>query len=442
MLWSSAVTERAVPRRRKAIDTAFPAQGDDQHPANRFREVRRQTLILIEGLGAEDLCAQSMTDASPGKWHLAHTTWFFEVMLLQPLAGLQPLHPDWLYLFNSYYEALGERHPRPQRGLLTRPTIEEVLTYRKAVEARVQTFLDALDPQTGRGREALAVLELGLNHEQQHQELLVTDIKHLLSHSALQPAWRSALPQTVDRGSLPKVEWLTLEAAGTVEVGADGIGFAFDNERPRHRVWLEPLALASRPVSCGEYIEFIEAGGYRDPQWWLSDGWAAVQSEAWKAPLYWRRDGKRWLRFSNRGLMSVDPREPVCHLSYFEADAYARFRGARLPTEAEWEHLAGQQTRNGEFADSGRLEPAALAARSFGGNVWEWTQSPYAPYPGFKPLPGAAGEYNGKFMCSQMVLRGGSCATPKSHIRPSYRNFFPPAARWQFSGLRLARDLT
>ncbi|MEZ5485294.1 MAG: ergothioneine biosynthesis protein EgtB [Lysobacteraceae bacterium] len=424
------------------MDTAFPAQSDDVQPANRFRAVRQQTLALIEGLGAEDLCAQSMPDASPGKWHLAHTTWFFEVMLLEPFSGLEPLHPDWLYLFNSYYEALGERHPRPQRGLLTRPTLDEVLEYRAAVEARVQAFLDGMDPASDRGREALAVLELGLNHEQQHQELLVTDLKHLLSHNALQPAWGTPLPQAVDPEMLPDAEWLTHEQAGTVEIGASGAGFAFDNERPRHRVWLEPFALASRPVSCGEYIDFIQAGGYSNPQWWLSDGWAAVQSEAWKAPLYWRRDADRWQRFSNRGLMTVDPREPVCHLSYYEADAYARFRGARLPTEAEWEHLAGEQISTGEFADTGRLEPSPLKPRSFGGNVWEWTQSPYAPYPGFKPLPGAAGEYNGKFMCSQMVLRGGSCATPLSHIRSSYRNFFPPAARWQFSGLRLAKDQT
>jgi len=432
--------------RSKAIDTVIPATSPRTDPRKRFREVRRQTIALIDGLGAEDLCAQSMTDASPGKWHLAHTTWFFEVMLLEPFAGLQPLHPDWLYLFNSYYEALGERHPRAQRGLLTRPTLDEVLAYREAVESRVVSFLDGLPPDDTTSREALAVLTLGLNHEQQHQELLVTDMKHLLSQNALQPAWRPPLPHAVNPEALPAAEWLRHEDAGAVEIGASGDGFAFDNERPRHRVWLEPFALASRPVSCGEYIEFIDAGGYRDPQWWLSDGWATVQSERWAAPLYWRQENARWHRFSNRGVMPVDPREPVCHLSYYEADAYARFRDARLPTEAEWEHLASRQEWHGEssevWADSDRLEPSPLRPRSFGGNVWEWTQSPYAPYPGFQPLPGAAGEYNGKFMCSQMVLRGGSCATPRGHIRASYRNFFPPAARWQLSGLRLARNLT
>ena len=410
-------------------------------PSLAFQKVRNQTRKLIEGLSAEDLCVQSMPDASPGKWHLAHTTWFFEVMLLQPFAGQAPLNANWLYLFNSYYEALGERHPRPQRGLLTRPSLDEVLAYRETVESRVLAFLDALEPDSATGRDALAVLELGMNHEQQHQELLVTDLKHLLSRNALQPAWRSPSPRGVNPEPLPPAEWLTHETAGLVEIGASNTSFAFDNERPRHRTWLEPYALASRPVSCAEYIEFIDAGGYRDPRWWLSDGWSTVQSEDWSTPLYWRNDGGIWLRFSNRGTVPVDPSEPICHLSYYEADAYARFRDARLPTEAEWEQLIGRQEWNGEFADSGRLEPEPLTGRSFGGNVWEWTQSPYAPYPGFKPLPGAAGEYNGKFMCSQMVLRGGSCATPRSHIRSSYRNFFPPAARWQFCGLRLAKDI-
>ena len=410
-------------------------------PSLAFQKVRNQTRKLIEGLSAEDLCVQSMPDASPGKWHLAHTTWFFEVMLLQPFAGQAPLNADWLYLFNSYYEALGERHPRPQRGLLTRPSLGEVLAYRETVESRVLAFLDALEPDSATDRDALAVLELGMNHEQQHQELLVTDLKHLLSRNALQPAWRSPLPHGVNPEPLPPAEWLTHETAGPVEIGASNTSFAFDNERPRHRIWLEPYALASRPVSCAEYIEFIDAGGYRDPRWWLSDGWSTVQSEDWSTPLYWRNDGGIWLRFSNRGTVPVDPSEPICHLSYYEADAYARFRDARLPTEAEWEQLIGRQEWNGEFADSGRLEPEPLTGRSFGGNVWEWTQSPYAPYPGFKPLPGAAGEYNGKFMCSQMVLRGGSCATQRSHIRSSYRNFFPPAARWQFCGLRLAKDI-
>ena len=446
VLWSKATRKRTLSSRRKAINTATPTNRHPLDYATCFRAVRHGTLALIDGLSAEDLCAQSMPDASPGKWHLAHTTWFFEVMLLQAHAGQTPLHPDWLYLFNSYYEALGERHPRPQRGLLTRPTLAEILDYRAAVDARVTAFLQTLDPQTRRADDTLAVLELGLHHEQQHQELLITDLKHLLSHNALQPSWRETEPVPTDGTALSDCEWIEHSQAAAVEIGAGSSEFAFDNERPRHRVWLQPFALAARPVSNGEFLAFIEAGGYRDPQWWLSDGWAMVQTEGWQAPLYWQRDGDRWSRFSNRGRIAVDPREPVCHISYYEADAYARFCGARLPSEAEWEHIARQQVWNDNrsivWADSGHLEPSPLLPHSFGGQVWEWTKSAYAPYPGFRPLAGAAGEYNGKFMCSQMVLRGGSCATPHSHIRPSYRNFFPPASRWQFSGLRLAKDLT
>ena len=417
-------------------DLDFAAAVQDTTAADRFRTVRARTLSLVDGLGAEDLAAQSMPDASPGKWHLAHTSWFFEAMLLGPHAGMEALRPDWQVLFNSYYEALGDRHPRPERGLLTRPTLAEVLGYRHAVEERVRRVLD-----TQPGPEALAILELGLQHEQQHQELLVTDLKHLFSRNPLRPAWRAPAPAT-STGGVPPLGWIDHEVDGPVRVGAPADGFAFDNERPRHTAWLHPFSLADRPVCCGEFLEFVDCGGYQQPQWWLSDGFAAVQAGGWHAPLYWeRREDGQWWRFTLYGMRPLDPAEPVAHLSFYEADAYARFVGARLPTEQEWEALAGKRPFTGGFAEAGRFEPAPLAGPSLGGEVWEWTASAYAPYPGFRPFPGAAGEYNGKFMSGQMVLRGGSCATPRAHLRPSYRNFFPPQARWQFSGLRLARDL-
>ncbi|HRQ63356.1 MAG TPA: ergothioneine biosynthesis protein EgtB [Xanthomonadaceae bacterium] len=396
--------------------------------ADRFVAVRRRSEALVQGLSAEDLGAQSMPDASPGKWHLAHTTWFFEVLVLAPALDLGPLRPGWHFLFNSYYEALGARHPRPQRGLLTRPALDEVLAYRQEVEGRVLELLtsDAVAPRT------LEMLELGLHHEQQHQELLVTDLKHLLFQNPLQPAWRT-LPEPGIADETPP-RWVEWPGAGTVEIGHPGPGFAYDNEGPRHRQWLEPFAVAARPVSHGEYLAFIEDGGYREPRLWLSDGWDAVQREGWQAPLYWVREEDGWRQFTVAGKRDIDPAEPVCHISYYEADAYARWSGARLPTEAEWESL--MQGRFGNAADADRLHPAAGGDV---GEVWEWTASAYAPYPGFRAAPGAEGEYNGKFMSGQMVLRGGSCASPPGHVRPTYRNFFPPAARWQFAGLRLAR---
>lgn len=410
--------------------------------APRLREIRAATLALVSGLDAEDLCPQSMTEASPGKWHLAHTSWFFEAMVLVPLAGADWLRPGWEFLFNSYYEALGNRHPRPQRGLLTRPALAEVLAYRHEVEAALEAFL-------GSGRatpEALALIELGLHHEQQHQELLVTDLKHLLAHNALVldgrlPAWRA--PEPLAARTAEPLAWWTFERAGAVSIGAGDEGFAFDNEQPRHRVWLEPFAIATRPVANGEFLAFVEAGGYREPRWWLSDGWARVQAEGWQAPLYWSRaqDG-RWTRFGVDGPRPLDPAAPVSHLSYFEADAYARFAGARLPTEAEWETAAVLAGWHPAQAAPPPREPRPGTTEGALGEVWEWTASAYAPYPGFRPLAGAAGEYNGKFMSGQMVLRGGSCASPPGHVRPSYRNFFPPQVRWQFSGLRLARDLS
>ena len=411
------------------------AAADSSALLRRFTAVRGETLRRVEGLSAEDLLAQSMPDASPGKWHLAHTSWFFEVMVLQPYAGLEPLHPDWLYLFNSYYEALGERQPRPQRGLLTRPSLQQVLAYRAAVEQRMQAFL-ADSPAAA----ARAATELGLQHEQQHQELLVTDLKHLLFQNVLRPAWRPAPTATTHPSGSAAPGWLERSEAGPVEIGAGDGGFCFDNERPRHRAWLLPFALADRPVSCGEFLRFVESGGYRDPRWWLADGWSTVREQGWEAPLYWQRERTGWRRFANHGMRAIDPAEPVAHLSFYEADAYARFAGARLPTEAEWECIAREQPW--QPADAITLEPTPMPGTGpcFGGQVWEWTASAYSPYPGFRPLAGAAGEYNGKFMSGQMVLRGGSCATPAGHARASYRNFFPPAARWQFSGLRLAKD--
>lgn len=400
-----------------------------------FRSVRAATLSLVAGLGPEDLGAQSMADASPGKWHLAHTTWFLDAVVLGAAPGCRPIRPEWHVLFNSYYEALGPRHPRPQRGLLTRPTLEQVLAYRREVDDAVATALvaDRLPPA------ALALLELGIEHEQQHQELLVTDLKHLFAQNPLRPALRPREPRA--NAATPACRWLEFPDEGAVEIGAPASGFAFDNERPRHRHWLRPFAIASRPVTNADFAEFVADGGYLDPRWWLSDGWATVQSERWEAPLYWQRDGDGWLAFTAQGLLPLAPAEPACHLSHYEADAYARWAGARLPTEFEWEHALGTKPWTGGFADAGLLHPGELAAESVGGDVWEWTSSAYLPYPGFVPLAGAAGEYNGKFMSGQLVLRGASCATPRRHARASYRNFFPPAARWQFSGLRLARDL-
>ena len=414
----------------------FTARPAPSGLAARFRRVRARTEALVEGLSAEDLGAQSMPDASPGKWHLAHTTWFFESFVLGP-SGAAPLQPEWMPLFNSYYEALGARHPRCERGLLTRPALEEVLAWRHAVDARMEALLEEAHPD---GALAQAV-ELGLQHEQQHQELLVTDLKHLLHANPLAPAWRPRVPRECGPG-LPDLAFHEHAEEGRTTIGAPADGFAFDHERPRHTVWLRPFALASRPVTNGEYLAFVEAGGYRDASSWLSDGWAAVQSARWDAPLYWRHRGHEgWDQFTVRGYEPLDPAEPVCHVSYYEADAFARWAGMRLPTEAEWEHVAATRALRGEFADGDLLHPQPVGRESFGGNVWEWTASAYLPYPGFVPLEGAAGEYNGKFMSSQMVLRGGSCATPREHIRASYRNFFPPHARWQFSGIRLARDL-
>jgi len=407
-----------------------------------YARVRERTRLLAEPLSDADATPQSMPDASPAKWHLAHTSWFFEAMVLVPhLPGYRPFNPDFGRLFNSYYETMGERHPRPQRGLLTRPSLEEVLAYR----AHVDRAMAELCAQGG-GEAAATIIELGCHHEEQHQELLLTDILNLFAANPLRPAYRpDAAPDTPS--SDPGAMHFQAFVGGNVDVGhdpADGC-FGFDCEGPRHRVWLEDYKLGDRLVTNGEWLSFIEQDGYRDPLLWLSQGWAMVQERGWQAPLYWEQGPDGWQTMTLGGMRRLDPHAPVTHVSLFEADAFARWAGKRLPTEFEWEHAAAAMPLVGNFADSGPLAPRALQGpaapvRQMFGDVWEWTGSAFAPYPRFRPEPGAAGEYNGKFMSGQFVLRGGSCVTPPGHIRPTYRNFFPPDTRWQFSGVRLAED--
>ena len=400
----------------------------------RFRHVRQRTLELCVGLSAEDLLLQSMPDASPGKWHLAHTSWFFEQFVLGRDPAYRPRDPAWNYLFNSYYQSVGPIHARPQRGLLSRPSLDEVRDYRHYIDDTVSDLLNRHDDP-----ELVALVELGLQHEQQHQELLLTDIKHAFWCNPLQPAYRAPIASTV-ANTVP-LRFIDGHE-GIVEVGHRGEGFAFDNETPRHRSLLQPHALANRLVTNAEYLAFVHEGGYREPGLWLSDGWATVQREGWQHPLYWQDDLAS--EFTLAGVRVLDPHEPACHLSYYEAEAFARWAGARLPTEAEWEVAAQGITIDGNLQDEQRFQPRAANAGEgllqLYGDVWEWTASPYVSYPGFRPLPGSLGEYNGKFMCGQWVLRGGSCVTPRDHIRTSYRNFFPPHARWQFAGLRLGQD--
>jgi ergothioneine biosynthesis protein EgtB len=406
---------------------------------SRYESVRAATRAIAAPLSDEDCAIQSMPDASPVKWHLAHTSWFFETFVLEPhLPGYRAFNPAFRTLFNSYYNAVGDRHPRPHRGLLSRPSRAEVIAYRRHVDIGMQALLQQPEPAVA---AAANLITLGLNHEQQHQELMLTDVLHMLSCNPLEPAYTEA--DAVGHGVAPSLTWVEHEA-GLVEVGHDGAGFAFDNETPRHRQYVHRYALASRPVTNGEYLAFIGDGGYRRPELWLSEGWDWINAHRVDAPLYWRRDGG-WRQFTLHGSLPLDPAAPVCHASLFEADAYARWAGARLPTEAEWETAAAPYPVDGHFIEDRVLRPLPSINRGaplmqlFGG-VWEWTQSAYAPYPGYRPATGAIGEYNGKFMANQYVLRGGSFATPRSHIRATYRNFFPATARWQFSGLRLARD--
>ncbi|HVX21352.1 MAG TPA: ergothioneine biosynthesis protein EgtB [Acidimicrobiales bacterium] len=419
--------------------------------ADRYVQVRSLTEALASPLSAEDQTVQSMPDVSPTKWHRGHTSWFFETFLLEP-HGYPVHHPAYGYIFNSYYEAVGARHPRAERGLVSRPGIDEVARYRAHVDAAMADLLGGdLAP------EAADLAVLGLHHEQQHQELLLMDIKHVLSRNPLLPAYAEpATPPPAVDAAADKPGWVE-HRGGPVDVGHPGGGFAYDNELPRHRTQLVPFALADRTVTCGEWLAFMDDGGYHRPELWLSDGWAAVQAQGRTAPLYWSgpdghhdpTGGDRWHLFTLAGHHPVDPARPVCHVDYYEADAFARWAGGRLPTEFEWEAVATPFAADEAPADDNLLasnplgdllHPAGGAGRWFG-DVWEWTASSYAPYPGFRPAAGAVGEYNGKFMVNQYVLRGGSCCTPVGHLRPTYRNFFPAGARWAFSGVRLAKDL-
>ena len=406
--------------------------------SERFGDVRSRTLALAAPLSAEDCAVQSMPDASPVKWHLAHTTWFFETFVLVPhVAGYTPFRAPFRELFNSYYVGVGPRHPRPERGLLTRPSLDEVRAYRGYVDDAIQALLGRRE-----GGPLDALVELGLHHEQQHQELMLTDVKHLLSRNPLHPAYA---PGRAERRAAPRRPGWIAHDGGIVEIGHDG-GFAFDNETPRHRALLMAHAIATHPVTNDEYRAFVDDRGYARAELWCSLGWDAVQAGRWESPLYWTRHDGRWREFTLHGEADLDGDAPVAHVSWFEADAYARWAGARLPTEFEWEAHAADAPLAGNFADRDVLQPLPAPPAAPGqpvqlfGDVWEWTASSYAPYPGFRPARGAIGEYNGKFMCNQYVLRGGSCASPNAHLRASYRNFFPPEARWQFSGIRLARD--
>ncbi len=408
-----------------------------------YQEVRSFSEKLCKPLTTEDYVVQSMEDVSPTKWHLAHTTWFFETFVLASHdVAYQPVCPEYSYLFNSYYIQAGERYSRHRRGLITRPGVQEVFEYRHRIDQRIITLLkETSRPALG---ELPSIIEIGINHEQQHQELMMSDIKHVFSCNPLYPVYKEM--EVDSRQEVPEITWVSFEE-GMYQIGHDGQGFCFDNEMSCHRHFLESFQLASRLVTNGEYIQFIEDGGYREPTLWLSEGWYTIEELGWKAPLYWREIDGEWHQFAFNGLRKVDPAEPVCHLSYFEADAFARWAGARLPSEAEWETASAGLPIQGNFQGKARYHPTPVNTKESNGlplqmfgDAWEWTHSPYIGYPGYKPMDGALGEYNGKFMCNQMVLRGGSCVTSQSHIRKTYRNFFPTSARWQFTGIRLAKD--
>jgi ergothioneine biosynthesis protein EgtB len=405
----------------------------------RYSVVRSTSEKLCAPLLAEDCCMQTMQDVSPPKWHLAHVSWFFETFLLKPfLTGYREFDPRFAMLFNSYYEGAGAMHPRALRGLLSRPPLQQVYLYRKHIDEHMKLLMETVSED--RWLEVSSRVILGLHHEQQHQELLLTDIKHIFASQPLRPGYCDGGQET---GSPPRgLAWHEF-AGGIHEIGYRGAEFCYDNETPRHRVYVEDFRLASRPITNGEYLEFMMDSAYRRPELWLAEGWRTVREQDWQAPLYWEICDGRWQSMTLSGMRAVDEYEPVCHVSYYEADAYARWAGKRLPSEAEWEVAAQDLAISGNFQDSGRYHPASAKGTGMVqlyGDVWEWTQSPYAAYPGFRPLAGTLGEYNGKFMCNQIVLRGGSCATPMDHIRASYRNFFYPADRWQFSGIRLADE--
>lgn len=433
-------------------DPPSPHQGENPSDLNAslseaYKAVRDLSVDLIKGLSDADCTAQSMPDASPAKWHLAHTSWFFEEFVLCGALGQSDrFDPNFQYLFNSYYDAVGARHARPERGLLTRPSLKSVLDYRAHIDARMRAALPEIEP----GSTVYSLIELGLNHEQQHQELLLTDILHLFSRNPIHPIYSEGYEDS-SLAEAP-LSWSSFDASGIVRIGHDGERFAFDCEGPAHEVLLQPFALANRAVTNGEWLQFIEVGGYDSPTYWLSDGWASAQEQGWVAPLYWQKTEEGWASMTLHGLRPVDPAAPVCHISYFEADAFASWaadnldgcEGARLPLETEWEYAASDQSVSGNLLGSGALRPEPQKDQALSGlfgDVWEWTASAFKPYPGFRPAKGAVGEYNGKFMSGQSVLRGGSCVTPKGHVRATYRNFFHPDKRWQFSGLRLARDI-
>ncbi|MDT8409561.1 MAG: ergothioneine biosynthesis protein EgtB [Wenzhouxiangellaceae bacterium] len=423
---------------------AGPAPQRKKRLLARLHDVRGNTEQLVATLGPEDQNLQSMPEASPAKWHRAHTTWFFETFVLQPFkAGYQAFNPAFAELFNSYYNAIGEQHARARRALISRPDVETVSEYRQSVGQALDELIKACPENVF--DKLVPLIELGLNHEQQHQELMLTDLKHAFHFNPLAPAIGHA-PPVPAQAACADPAWLEFDG-GTVEIGAVGDRFCFDNELPRHRVYLNNrYQLANRPVTCGEFSNFIDAGGYADPLLWLADGWAWIQQNNAQAPLYWSSCAGDRRIYTLSGWREMDPSEPVCHLNFYEASAFAEWSGCRLPTEAEWEAAAVSQSCDGHFADQRRYHPQPIEAAGkqlpagMFGDVWEWTSSPYAPYPGFQAAAGAIGEYNGKFMANQMVLRGGSCATPKGHVRATYRNFFYPVDRWQFSGLRLARD--
>ncbi|RLA09950.1 MAG: ergothioneine biosynthesis protein EgtB [Gammaproteobacteria bacterium] len=430
-----------VSRSENSASSFVDAEQPVADQLRRFRAIRCFSRDQVAPLSVEDMGLQAMADASPPKWHLAHTTWFFETFILEQFEpGFKPFNPQFRHLFNSYYETVGTFHPRPQRGLLSRPSVAEVLDYRANIEQRLQTLVEQCDKRTWQTIEPLILL--GTHHEQQHQELLFTDTLYNFSLNPLAPTYRnhqgglSVAPESHSPLTFTDFD------GGLHEIGADSSDFSFDNESPRHPVYLQPYRLANRLVTNSEYLEFIEDQGYQTAVLWLSDGWAKIQNEQWQQPLYWQQTEEGWREFSLYGLRPLDLAAPVSHLSYFEADAFATWAGKRLPTEAEWEQAAAGQPIAGNLLDSDHLKPVPSAAsdgiQQLYGDVWEWTASPYNPYPGFKAPAGPVGEYNGKFMCNQMVLRGGSCVTPADHIRATYRNFFPADARWQFSGIRLA----
>lgn len=410
--------------------------------AEQLREVRERTVELCRPLAIEDYGVQPMDDASPPKWHLAHTTWFFETFVLRPELSTYSVFADtYEYLFNSYYNGIGDKHPRPKRGLLSRPLVQEIYDYRKHVDQSLNELL-----QVECSQDILSRIELGIHHEQQHQELILTDLKYNLGHNPLLPAYQAKEPST-SSAAPPRKQVLTFNE-GKCQIGTNpDSGFCFDNESPQHAIWLNSFCIESNLASNGEYLEFIQDGGYSNPALWLSDGWVECQTRGWRAPEYWVQKEGEWFEYTLYGLAPVNPQYPVCHVSFYEADAYARWANRRLPTEFEWEHattanegqIENPVLKNTVFADSNYFHPTQ--SRAVLGSCWQWTSSSYSPYPGYRPLPGTLGEYNGKFMSNQYVLRGGSCATPRSHWRPSYRNFFYSKDRWQFTGIRLADDI-